>query len=151
MGRSLKERSASPYIIRQVDGADESDVLRELQEPFRPSMPIKDTTDGWWWIAYRNRFPVAYLGMVPSTHYPNAGYFQRVGVLSEHRGNCLQARLMGAMERYARRIGLGSIVSDTTDNVHSANNFIRAGWSLFDPEFPWAFAGTLYWRKDLTP
>jgi hypothetical protein len=41
------------------------------------------------------------------------------------------------------------MVSDTTDNVPSANNFIAADWKLFEPEFPWAFSNTLYWRKDL--
>ncbi len=147
--RSLKERRASPYIIRQVDGVDEADVLRELQESFRPTMPIADTTDGWWWIVYHKRIPVAYLGMIPSTHYPNAGYFKRVGVLPEHRGNALQGRLMRVMERCARRLGLTLLVSDTTETVHSANNFVRAGWSMFEPAYPWAFPKTLYWRKAL--
>jgi hypothetical protein len=35
-----------------------------------------------------------------------------------------------------------SIISDTTDNMHSANNFIRASYRLFWPN-------TLYWRKDV--
>lgn len=37
--------------------------------------------------------------------------------------------------------------SDTTDNVVSANNFIRAGYRLFEPRSPWGWAHTLYWRK----
>ena len=41
----------------------------------------------------------------------------------------------------------GSIVSDTTDNPVSANNFIRAGYRLYEPEAPWAWSHTLYWRK----
>lgn len=147
MGRSLKERRASPYIIRQVDGADDADVLREIQEAFRPEMPVADTIDGWWWMAYRAGVPAAFLGVIPSTHYPNALYFKRVGVLPEHRGNYLQARLMRCMERFAGLRGFAGMVSDTTDNVHSANNFIRAGWEMFTPEFPWAFPHTLYWRK----
>lgn len=137
------------YVIRQVDGADEFDALQELQEPFKDEMPIVDTSDGRWWIAYRGTVPSAYLGMIASTHYPNAGYFKRVGVLPEHRGNGLQARLMRAMERAARRSGLDLIVSDTTHNVPSANNFVRSGWLMFEPEFPWSFDHALYWRKDL--
>lgn len=139
----------SAYVIRQVDGADEFDALRELQEPFKVEMPIVDTSDGRWWIAYRNDIPAAFLGMIASTHYPNAGYFKRVGVLPEHRGYGLQARLMRAMERSARRSGLELIVSDTTDNVPSANNFVRSGWLMFVPEYPWSFPQSLYWRKDL--
>lgn len=142
--------TTSPYIIRRVDGEEFADDLQELQKPFAPAMPVVDTSDGWWWIVHHKRVPVAYLGMIPSTHYPNAGYFKRVGVLSGHRGHNLQLRLMNTMERFARRAGLGLIVSDTTDNTHSANNFIRAGWRMFDPEFPWAFANTLYWRKALS-
>lgn len=42
-----------------------------------------------------------------------------------------------------------SIVSDTTDNFVSANNFIRAGYRLFEPQVPWAWAHSLYWRKQL--
>ena len=33
--------------------------------------------------------------------------------------------------------------------VHSANNFIRAGYRLFTPLNPWAWSNTLYWRKDV--
>ncbi|MDE2066277.1 MAG: phage terminase large subunit [Bradyrhizobium sp.] len=41
--------------------------------------------------------------------------------------------------------------SDTTDNVISANNFIRAGYHLYLPQDPWAWPNTLYWRKILSP
>jgi hypothetical protein len=51
------------------------------------------------------------------------------------------------VEARGRRIGWDSIVSDTTDNRVSANNFIQAGYRLFEPETPWAWAHTLYWRK----
>jgi phage terminase large subunit len=37
--------------------------------------------------------------------------------------------------------------SDTTANVASANNFIRAGYRLFEPQDPWGWPHTLYWRK----
>lgn len=36
---------------------------------------------------------------------------------------------------------------DTTDNLSSANNFIKAGYRLYMPEFPWSFPNALYWRK----
>jgi hypothetical protein len=54
---------------------------------------------------------------------------------------------MRALEARARLIGWRSIVSDTTDNLSSANNFIRAGYRLFEPRHPWAWPRTLYWRK----
>jgi hypothetical protein len=40
---------------------------------------------------------------------------------------------------------------DTSGNVPSANNFIRAGYRMFRPACPWAFPETLYWRKELAP
>ena len=36
-------------------------------------------------------------------------------------------------------------------NLVSANNFIRAGYCLFEPPAPWGWAHTLYWRKRLSP
>jgi len=61
--------------------------------------------------------------------------------------NSLQLRLMRTLESRARRNGWSSIVSDTTDNLISANNFIRAGYRLYRPHNPWAWPNTLYWRK----
>jgi phage terminase large subunit len=63
--------------------------------------------------------------------------------------NHLQLRLMRALEVRARYIGWRCIVSDTTDNLASANNFIRAGYRLYEPQYPWAWPNTLYWRKSI--
>jgi hypothetical protein len=56
-------------------------------------------------------------------------------------------RLMRALESRARHNGWNSVVSDTTENLHSANNFIRAGYRLYQPQCPWAWPNTLYWQK----
>ena len=90
---------------------------------------------------------MAFAGVIPSTHVCNAGYFCRVGVLRKHGGNGLQLRLMRALEARARLNGCCSVVSDTNDNLPSANNFIRAGYRLYRPQRPWAWPHTLYWRK----
>ena len=44
--------------------------------------------------------------------------------------------LIRAMEARGRLNVWCAIVSDTTDNVSSANNFIRAGYRLFIPAHP---------------
>jgi len=54
---------------------------------------------------------------------------------------------MSRMEYRTRRNGWSCVVSDTTNNLASANNFIRAGYRLFQPEYPWGWTNTLYWRK----
>jgi GNAT superfamily N-acetyltransferase len=142
------------YRIREVDGRDDeiADVLTELHRlTFFNGASIPPFDWGHWWLAYHAAAPVAFAGAVPSTHVRNAGYFCRVGVLQSHWGNRLQLRLMQAMERRARRNGWRSVVSDTTGNVASANNFIRAGYRMYQPQYPWGFPSTLYWRKTIHP
>lgn len=139
------------YRIREIDAADEdvAEVLADLhRSTFLDCAPVPAFGEGHWWLAFRGGAPVAFAGVVPSTHVRHAGYFCRVGVLDSHCGHGLQLRLMRAMEARARLAGWRSIVSDTTGNVHSANNFIRAGYRLFEPAHPWAWAHSLYWRKD---
>ena len=138
------------YRIRAVDGHDDevSDSLTELHRlTFLDTAAIPKFDQGYWWLAFHDVEAVAFAGVIPSTHVCNAGYFCRVGVLSEHWGHRLQLRLMRALEARARPNGWCSIVSDTTDNLLSANNFIRAGYRLFEPKHPWAWPHTLYWRK----
>lgn len=138
------------YRIRVVDGTDDeaADTLAELHLlTFLDAAAVPKFDRGHWWLALHKTDSVAFAGLIPSTHVCNAGYFCRVGVLRQHWGNRLQLRLMRAMEARARLDGWYSIVSDTTDNLASANNFIRAGYYLFEPKHPWAWPQTLYWRK----
>ena len=129
------------YRIREVDGNDDdiSDMLGELHQLiFLDAAPVPKFDRGHWWLAFCGSEPVAFAGIIQSTHIFNAGYFCRVGVLGKHCGYRLQLRLMRAMEARARLNGWCSIISDPTDNMHSANNFIRAGYRLFSPKNAWA-------------
>jgi len=139
------------YRIREVDGFDDdvADLLGDLHRlTFFANAPMPEFDVGHWWlVSDDDGSPVAFAGLAPSTHVRNAGYFCRVGVLPEHRGSSLQVRLMRRMECRTRRNGWCYVVSDTTDNLASANNFIRAGYRLFQPEHPWGWTNTLYWRK----
>ena len=144
----------APYRIREVDGQDEetADILTELHRlTFFGCAPIPSFAGGHWWLACQRANPVAFAGMAPSTHVRNAGYFCRVGVLQPHWGNGLQRRLMRALESRARRNGWSHVVSDTTGNIASANNFIRAGYRMYQPQIPWSFPNALYWRKIIIP
>ncbi|MGY3605946.1 MULTISPECIES: GNAT family N-acetyltransferase [unclassified Bradyrhizobium] len=131
------------YRIREVDGQDEdvADTLAELHQ--QPFFGARSSVRSWTLVvAFDGVEPVAFAGLVASTHVDNAGYFCRVGVLREHLGRSLQLRLMRALEARARRNGWYSTVSDTTDNIASANNFIRAGYRLYQPQAPWAWPRT---------
>jgi Acetyltransferase (GNAT) family len=140
------------YSIHEVDGEDEeiSDTLSDLHRlTFFKSAPLPPFDWGHWWLAFHGRMPVGFAGLVPSTRAANAGYFCRVGVTRNHCGNALQLRFMRALESRARRNGWSCIVSDTTDNLVSANNFISAGYRLYCPAEPWGWPHTLYWRKQI--
>jgi GNAT superfamily N-acetyltransferase len=142
------------YTIREVDGSDEDieETIREMhdREPDFPSMDVEAFLHGFWWIASDSALrPVGFAGMVASQQFLKSGYLYRAGVLPVHRGHGLQRKLIQVREMKARKIGWTHIVSDCTDNIHSANNFIRAGYRLYRPRRPWAFSNTLYWRKEL--
>jgi GNAT superfamily N-acetyltransferase len=140
------------YKIRMVDASDDdvADTLADLHRlTFFDAAAMPDFELGAWWLAYCGDDPVAFAGVVPSTHARNCGYLSRVGVLQRHWGRGLQLRLMRAIEARGRHIGWNGIVSDTTDNSFSANNFIKAGYRLYEPEMPWAWSHTLYWRRSL--
>jgi len=141
------------YRIREVNGHEDeiADTLAELYYlTFFNGARLPDFDQGHWWLAVHEANPVAFAGVVMSTHAPNSGYFCRVGVLRQHRGRALQLRLMRPLETRVRRIGWRYIVSDTTDNVASANNFIRSGYRLYRPQDPWAWPHSLHWRKSIT-
>ncbi|BAC51363.1 bll6098 [Bradyrhizobium diazoefficiens USDA 110] len=142
----------SMYRIRIADADDEeiAETLGDLHRlTFFDCAVMPQFELGTWWLAYHKDDPVAFAGVLTSTYARNSGYFARVGVLQGHWGRGLQLRLMRAIEARGRRIGWDSIVSDTTDNPVSANNFIQAGYRLYEPEVPWAWSHTLYWRKRL--
>jgi hypothetical protein len=115
------------HRIREVDGHDDevADTLADLHRlTFFDSAPVPAFDWGHWWLAFYERLPVKHCG----------------------HG---QLRLMRTMETRARRIGWESILSDTTDNLASANTFIKAGYRLYQPHFPWGWPNTLYWRKSI--
>jgi GNAT superfamily N-acetyltransferase len=147
-------RAEAIYRIREVDGHDDdiAETLAELHGlTFFGGAPVPKFDLGHWWFALSEGVPIAFAGLVESTHAENAGYFCRVGVLQAHWGCRLQLRLMRAVEGRARSNGWSAVVSDTTDNIASANNFIRSGYHLYRPRCPWGWPHTLYWRKFIAP
>lgn len=142
------------YAIREVDGGDDEhalDIALLHRLTFGDCAPAVETNYGHWWLVYfaDDPMPVAFAGLTQSSLAPNVGYLKRAGVLRKHTGQGLQSRLIRTREARARRNGWSRIVTDTTDNVQSANNLIRAGYRMFAPAYPWAFPTTLYWTKNL--
>jgi GNAT superfamily N-acetyltransferase len=102
---------------------------------------------GHWWLVMLNGMSVAFAGYVDGITNPAFGYMIRAGVIPEARGRGLQRKLLRVREHHARRNGYCGLVTDTTDNIPSANNLIRCGYRLFEPHTRWAFEHSLYWRK----
>lgn len=114
------------------------------------SLTRQEIQKGYAWLVYSGSSgPVAFALLCRSSTAPNGGYLSRVGVLEPYRGNGLQKRLIQVRERKARSLGWTVLVTDTTGNIPSSNSLIRAGYTLYQPDFPWAFAESLYWRKFL--
>ena len=140
------------YRIREVDGHDDeiADHLSTLHTLtfFDPAI-FANPELGYWWLAWDDKEPVAFAGMIKSTLVKGAYYFHRVGVLKEARGHGLQRRLMRTIEAKAFKLGADRIVSDTTENIPRAVNFCLAGYLPFQPVYPWAFPHSIYWTKEL--
>ena len=124
-------------------------IVAMLHAKLFPKTQFPSPHYGDWWVVYFGNEPVGFSHLVQSTHYPDGGYFSRVGVLPPHRGNGLQARLMIAAEIRARSFGWGMMYSDTRRAPYSAANFEKLKYSRFKPENPWGQPGTVYWRKEL--
>ena len=88
------------YRIREVDGHDDeiADTLADLHRlTFFSAASVPEFDQGHWWLVFHEAMPIAFAGLVPSTRAFNAGYFCRVGVLKNHRGNALQSRLQSRL------------------------------------------------------
>lgn len=111
-------------------------------EPYAPDGRL-------WWAAWDRGEPVAFAGLrlLPAER---AAYLCRAGVLERWRGHGLHRRLIRVRLAEARRTRCRSVVSYTSTRNHaSANNLIRAGFKMYDPETAWAGYDVLYWRREL--
>lgn len=108
-----------------------------------------DVRNGYWWIAYIDKTPIGFAGLVPSSQWQQAGYLCRAGVIELFQGQGIQKKLIRVRAQYARSLGWTHLVSDTYDNPASANSLIRCGFKMYDPSSPWGARGTLYWIRKL--
>lgn len=144
------------FRVRKADLGDDTDVedILDLHKlTFASEGALPELHYGHWWLIYPADAmddPVAFCGISASTYGPAHGYLKRAGVLPGYRGHGLQRRMIRLRERQARKEGWTTIVTDTTDNPHSANNLIECGYRIFIPDGPgWGWARSIYWRRRL--
>jgi L-amino acid N-acyltransferase YncA len=74
----------------------------------------------------------------------------RSGVLTKHRGQGMQKRLIRARIAMAKRHGFKQIVTYVLDwNLASANSLIACGFRLYIPESKYAGSKAFYFQKML--
>ena len=142
------------YIIREVAGVSAAEVLHYLnaQAPDRfPPLEQRHLERGYWWLVRTwNRSIIGFAGMVPMTPFDGVGYLKRAYIAPAHRGNGLQFKLLHLREAKAIEIGWHTLVSEChADNSHAASNFIKAGFTVTDPEQVWGAPGSIYFVKRL--
>lgn len=120
--------------------------LMWLQLTCLPGDEPMDTTNGHWWIARNDEKLMGFAGMVPSVRWIDAMYLCRAGVVPACRGMGLQKKLIQVRIRKAKKLGYKWLITDTTDNPASSNSLIALGFRLFEPQKPWAFPNSLYFR-----
>lgn len=142
-------------VVVEVDGEACADEIKAFNDRFPDAfLPLKHKhlANGWWWLAQDAGRTVGFTGMVPFEPFPHVGYYKRAAVLPEYRGKGLQQWFMEVRDAKARSsTDWTHIVSECDfDNIASANNFIKAGFRLCDPERVWADKA-LFWIKRITP
>lgn len=138
-------------VCSQVDPSDSEveEILVELQRACLPHDSLYFPDEGVWWLAYHRHTPIAFACAAPSQQTPQGVYLGRCGVTPAARGKGVQRKLIRVRLAWAKRNGYKWAVSDTTDNVPSANNLIACGFRLYEPAVPYSFARAVYWKKRL--
>ncbi len=122
-------RSRSFTIKRYTDPRMVSDSLALCINEWNWFM---DSKAHWWWVAFAERMWVAYAGLSVYDH--STVYMGPDHALREMRGFGLQRKLIQARHRFARRLGYDRAIAVVAhDNIHSANNYIRSGYTLREP------------------
>jgi GNAT superfamily N-acetyltransferase len=122
-------------------------AIRFLQKECLPLDTVLSPKVGWWWIGYCDGRLAGFAAMMQSSKTPEAVYLARAGTLEAFRGRGLQKKLIRERLKFAKDLGMTQAITDTTDNVASANALIATGFRMFEPDDPWGLPNTLYWRK----
>jgi len=142
MSFTIRKIDVTNALHQQMIATMHDEVFEEGEWTGRPA-----PTRGDWWIAFCGKEAAGFAGMVPSVRILNGGYLCRAGVLPKFRGQGLQKDLIRRRVAHARKLGWGTVVSDTISNPISSNSLISCGFRLFAPDIGWGNEGALYWRK----
>lgn len=100
-----------------------------------------------WWVLVDAGVIIAYCGCLYSE---KVCVFVRAWVHEPYRGKGLQRRMIAIREKAAKLFNCYAVVTYTmTDNIHSANNLIRRGFKIHDPQYKYVGKGVIYFIKSV--
>lgn len=127
-------------------------VVRRIYKacfPGEKSYELKDNRNQWWVLRVRGE-EVGFCGARRASLNPRVCFFSLAGIIPSWRGHRLQVELIRIRLKWARRNGFNRAITYTsTDNIPSARNLIRCGFTLFEPNFEWVQGPVWYFEKRL--
>lgn len=140
------------YDVHEVDGPSNADQILKFNSFIQewPPLQSRHIENGFWWFANLEDVPVAFAGLVPFEPFAGVGYLKRCFVHPDHHGHGLQFRMLLARELKAKNLGWHTLVSECSDdNLWSAANFLKAGYSRVEPEQRWGAYNSIYFLKTI--
>lgn len=137
-----------PYVIRQ---SKDYGKVKEINDLVFYEKMVDVDEDSVWWLVSEGGVAVGFGGVQEYNH--NYAFLYRACILEDHRGYGLQRKLIKKRVKWAKDYGYKGVLTYTlAENTTSANNLIREGFLLFDPEEPWSSEEdgdpVLYWYLD---
>lgn len=136
------------YKIREVKSFKH---ITPLNDRIFPGEPYDPHPNGYYWLVFKENRPVGFAGLhiLTRTKEYETVFFSRAGVLKAHRGHGLGQRLLRVRLNLAKKLEMRTVITYTIDNIPSANNLIKAGFRLYEPNYYYAGEEATYWKKEL--
>lgn len=133
----IKQVELTPKRLKQLDYLDR--MCFPTDDPYKKEGVL-------WWLLSDEQGLVGFAGLEEKDAF--TVFLCRAGVLRRFTGRGFHRRLIRARETFARSLGFETAITYVmADNLKSANNFIRMGYSLYKPAKP--VEGALHFRKGL--
>jgi len=121
-------------------------LVEKLHEQCFPGDEFENSKKTVWWVAWQDEAPVGFCSC--KSLGEDMCYLTRAGVCEEANGKGIQRKLIAVRERWAKRQGLGIVITYTAkDNWPSIVNLIKCGYKAYEPQWAWAGRAFVYWKK----
>lgn len=115
------------------------EIKAGLQYPY-------DKSSAEWWFAYDDGNHTKGFAGAKMWEPDNCAFLCLAGVMPEARKQGLQRKLINVRLKWAKSQGAdGAFTYTSNDNLPSANNLIKCGFTLFEPSYKWGLDDGLYW------